>query len=251
MNRGSHPLLIEEPFVVVLPSLAKALSLNEALLLQQIQYFAQRSEDGWVRRTIAEWHRWPFTFMSTRTIRRALTQLKERGILEGVAEEGSLDRALSYRIDYDAMRSICPHGAANLAGGGAANLATCVDDVRSTAVKNVGSPSEGDKATPHSRFLCRLLADLILQRDPKAKVAPDSERWLRAMRLLVESDGRSPVEVERVIRWCQADSFWQANILSAPTLRDKFDRLVAQSAPKEAWQQEPVGPSKYDGLVSN
>ena len=49
-----------------------------------------------------------------------------------------------------------------------------------------------------------------------------------AMRLLLDRDHRTPEQVAYVIRWCQADDFWQANILSASKLRDKFDQLVAK-----------------------
>ena len=79
-----------------------------------------------------------------------------------------------------------------------------------------------------ARELCDLLADLILARDPKAKVNPGSKAWVDAARLLMDRDGRSRDEVEAVIRWCQADPFWQPNILSMPKLREKFDQLVAK-----------------------
>ena len=51
-----------------------------------------------------------------------------------------------------------------------------------------------------------------------------------AMRLLLDKDGRSVEQVETAIRWCQADEFWRANILSASKLREKYDqlRLAAQ-----------------------
>lgn len=49
-----------------------------------------------------------------------------------------------------------------------------------------------------------------------------------AMRLLLDRDHRTPDQVAYVIRWCQADDFWQANILSASKLREKFDQLVAK-----------------------
>lgn len=77
--------------------------------------------------------------------------------------------------------------------------------------------------------LCDLLADLIRQRDPKAKVAPASNRWRDACRLLLDADGRSVAEVERVLRWSQADQFWHRNILSMPKLREKFMQLLANA----------------------
>lgn len=64
--------------------------------------------------------------------------------------------------------------------------------------------------------------------------APARNRKNRdAMRLLLDKDGRSVDQVEAAIRWCQADEFWRANILSASKLRDKYDqlRLAAQRRP--------------------
>jgi DNA-binding Lrp family transcriptional regulator len=92
-----------------------------------------------------------------------------------------------------------------------------------------GEPSvEPCRASGPHVDLCRLLADLILARDPKAKTHPDSERWLTDMRLLVERDDRSVTDVERVIRWCQADGFWAPVILSPGKLRQQFPTLWGQ-----------------------
>ena len=49
--------------------------------------------------------------------------------------------------------------------------------------------------------------------------------WTNQCRLLREADGRSPEQVEAVIRFSQADEFWCQNILSMPKLREKWDQL--------------------------
>jgi hypothetical protein len=97
-------------------------------------------------------------------------------------------------------------------------------------------PSSADAAEqerPEVVSLCHLLAKLILERDPKAKVKPDSAAWHDAARLLLDSDGRSADEVEHIIRWTQADPFWQCIVLSMPKLRERFTQLVARSRPAE------------------
>lgn len=81
--------------------------------------------------------------------------------------------------------------------------------------------------------LSKMLADGILANDPKAKVAPESQRWLDAARLLIDMDKRPVAEVERVIQWCQADGFWRSNILSMPKLRAKYSQLLLRmTAPR-------------------
>ena len=59
-------LLINEPPLQVLPSLACAVGLNEALILQQFHYWLQHSnniKDGhkWIYNSYQEWHKqFPF-----------------------------------------------------------------------------------------------------------------------------------------------------------------------------------------------
>jgi hypothetical protein len=84
--------------------------------------------------------------------------------------------------------------------------------------------SELAKATPDQLRLCHLLADLIRQRDPRFNSNPESVAWLRPMRLLLAE--RPLDEVERVLRWSQADEFWQTNILCPEKLRKQFTPLT-------------------------
>lgn len=65
---------------------------------------------------------------------------------------------------------------------------------------------------------------------------------LDAARLLIDRDGATVEQIERVIRWCQADSFWRSNILSMAKLRDKYDqlRLKSQSPQRSAGRPTPT-----------
>ncbi|MFB9776145.1 hypothetical protein [Brevibacterium otitidis] len=59
-----------------------------------------------------------------------------------------------------------------------------------------------------------------------------------AMRLLLDRDGYTHDQIAWIIRWCQQDNFWQANILSAAKLREKFAQLVAKSRTSHRSQKE-------------
>lgn len=91
------------------------------------------------------------------------------------------------------------------------------------------SPSSAIAADEDSRpdiiRLCKVLADLIVANDPKATPNPAQKRWRTECRLLIDRDGRTVEEVERVMRWALADSFWRSNVLSMPKLREKFGQL--------------------------
>jgi len=73
-------------------------------------------------------------------------------------------------------------------------------------------------------FLSGLLLQLILERR-KAFKKPNLNTWSKDLEKMLRIDKRDPVEVESVIRWCQADPFWQNNVLSARKLREKYDQL--------------------------
>lgn len=89
-------------------------------------------------------------------------------------------------------------------------------------------------SSPEASRLSGVLADLILQNNlgntrlNNGKRDATVKRWAVDIDKLVRIDGKSPGEIERVIRWCQQDSFWKSNILSGAKLREKFDQLVVK-----------------------
>jgi hypothetical protein len=97
-------------------------------------------------------------------------------------------------------------------------------------VANAPSSSSSDakradvKPSDEDRQLCRLLAEAMRERNPKAKVRSQS-RWLTDMRLLRERDGNSPAEIERAIRWVFHDDFWGGVIRSPGNLREHFPAI--------------------------
>ena len=72
--------------------------------------------------------------------------------------------------------------------------------------------------------LSEKLLYLIRQRNPNFK-QPYIQKWAGHIDRMLRLDKRSPDDIEKVIAWCQADSFWQSNILSTQTLREQYDRL--------------------------
>lgn len=104
MKRTSKLLLDEEP-LQVLPKLAKAIGLNESIIVQQIHYWTIQmpSNDGWIYNTIEQWQE-QFPFFSISTIERTFRNLKKRGLL--IVEQKQKSRwnhVNYYKIDYDAL----------------------------------------------------------------------------------------------------------------------------------------------------
>ena len=101
-------LLINENPLQVLPSLAVKTSLNEAIVLQQIHYWLEKSEhihDGrkWVYNSIDNWCE-QFPFFSKSTVDRTFKSLCDRGLLiKGNYNKSKFDKTNWYSIDYDRL----------------------------------------------------------------------------------------------------------------------------------------------------
>lgn len=101
------------------------------------------------------------------------------------------------------------------------------------------------------------LYNLILLNNPNAK-KPDLQTWAKSIDLMRRVDERNPLEIQEVIRWCQKDSFWMGNILSANKLREKYDQLTMKmksvnrvDKPKSRWDQTGEStPSVQDKITA-
>jgi len=107
-------LLIDESPLQVLPSLALAIGLNEAIFTQQLHYLLRErpswtDDDGcaWVEKTYAEWRRDVFPFWSERTIQRTALAVERRGlVVAGQRGADQLDHGKSYTLDYAAVAAL-------------------------------------------------------------------------------------------------------------------------------------------------
>jgi DnaD/phage-associated family protein len=138
-----NKLLFDERPLVVLPTLAVKVGLNEAIILQQLHYWLKDSKnvrDGytWVYNSYEDWHE-QFPFWSVRTIKRIITGLENKGIIvSGCFNKMRADRTKWYRIDYEKLNEVI-NGNDNI----------CHDDS-----DNVARPScqvgtmDSDKLTP-------------------------------------------------------------------------------------------------------
>lgn len=107
MKRTKRLLLDEYP-LMVLPSLAKEIGLDNAVMLQQIHYWIDRSgkevegqEGLWIYNTIEEWQK-QMPFWSASTIRRIFVALVNDGLVKtGKFSKDATDHTKWYTIDYE------------------------------------------------------------------------------------------------------------------------------------------------------
>jgi hypothetical protein len=103
----------------------------------------------------------------------------------------------------------------------------------SASASSYGSSSlelEAKEIHPDDLRLVQILIDLMQRNNPSSTTLKNltparQAAWIRECRLLREKDGKSAEDIEAVIRYSQNDKFWQSNILSMGTLREKWDRL--------------------------
>jgi len=92
--------------------------------------------------------------------------------------------------------------------------------------------------------LAELLSNLIFERNPNYK-KPDLQMWTLHIGRMIRLDNRKVDDIEAVIKWCQANEWWQNNILSTQKLREKFDQLKMKMEVENA---KPKTTAKYTGL---
>ena len=101
-------LLIQEVPLMVLPTLATKIGINEAMFLQQLHYWVDRSKhemDGrkWIYNTVDDWCK-QFPFWSRRTLVRVISNLEKQNlIMSANYNHKGFDRTKWYTVNYDRL----------------------------------------------------------------------------------------------------------------------------------------------------
>lgn len=104
-------LLLDEHPLVIIPSLAEKIGLNEAIVLQQLHYWLEKStnvkeDKRWVYNTYSDWVK-QFPFWSETTIRRTITKLEKEGYVQsGKFNKMKIDNTKWYTIDYNRVEDM-------------------------------------------------------------------------------------------------------------------------------------------------
>lgn len=120
---------------------------------------------------------------------------------------------------------------------GEMELTERVNSLTEITTKTTTKITTKEKPSRHKFETCdtngaKYLFEKIKGNNPKQK-EPNFDNWANEFRLMRERDNREPQEIKDVIDWCQADPFWQGNILSPKKLREKFDQLTIQMKSKK------------------
>lgn len=144
-------LLIDEPPLQVLPSLAREIGLNEAIMLQQMHYWLLKSSNEfegvkWFYKTLEDWQT-EFPFWSTMTIRRTLTNLEKQKVIRiGNFNKKKFDKTKWYTIEYKCVNRRCVQNeqtmCSNRTDGCVQNEQTYTRDYTETTTENNNNVSE-------------------------------------------------------------------------------------------------------------
>jgi hypothetical protein len=101
-------------------------------------------------------------------------------------------------------------------------------------------PSSEDATAPIRPEIIQLLdlLDSEIERNGGKKPSR-TKKNIDAARLLLDRDEKTVEQVSAAIRWCQADEFWRANILSMSKLREKYEQL-SQAAKRNRGTVTPI-----------
>ena len=111
----SNKLLLDSQPLVILPELAVAIGLNEAVVLQQVHYWCELNEkagrnfhDGhyWVFNSYPEWQK-QFPWWCEKTVKTTFSKLEKRNLLiTANYNNKAMDRTKWYRVNHEALDSI-------------------------------------------------------------------------------------------------------------------------------------------------
>ncbi|MCU5390532.1 phage replisome organizer N-terminal domain-containing protein [Bacillus paranthracis] len=126
--------------------------------------------------------------------------------------------------------------------------ATDIEEDKELDIDKEKDKKKKEKPSRHKFETCdtngaKYLFEKIKGNNHKQK-EPNFDSWANDFRLMREKDNRELKEIKDVIDWCQADPFWQGNILSPKKLREKFDQLTIQMNSKK-------GVKNNDPIASN
>lgn len=101
---------------------------------------------------------------------------------------------------------------------------TVLEPSLEATTRTVGKPTDLPRRDVEQ--ICDALADAVERNGSRRPTV--TAKWRTEARLMLDRDDRPLAEVLAIIEWATHHRFWRSNILSVPTLREKYDRLRLQ-----------------------
>lgn len=241
-------LLINEPPLMILPSLAKDIGLNESIIIQQLHYWISKSthlRNGitWIYNTYYDWHK-QFPFWSISTIKRTISSLEKKGlIVSNNFNELKIDQTKWYTIDYTILNQWTTENERPLAQNdslddpdwdiGRPKMSSPLPETTTeTTTENIKLHSRTSDEVPSECVQATQLLKEIVQSNKNVKITPHQiSQWKKDIDKL---NRLNQVSYERIINALKiyqkhvGENFWVV-IESGRALRDKFTKLESKT----------------------
>lgn len=242
-------LLIYENPIMILPSLAQKLGLNEAVILQQIHYWlvkSQHKKDGrkWVYNTYKDWQV-QMPFWSERTIKRSIKSLEEQGyLLSANYNRLKMDKTKWYSIDYEKLAELESDARAFLESStgqiGTIAVPSCPieEDKVTQAIPEITTENSTETTTskpiPFSDIIAYLNNRIHSSYKPGTKKTKEliTARWNEGFRL---EDFQKVIDL-KTEEWIR-DPFWNKYLRPETLFGPKFESYCNQKAAKKTYSE--------------
>lgn len=245
-------LLLDESPLQVLPTLACAIGLEEAIILQQLNYLLRDESvsgkiiDGerWIFNTYEDWQKKYFKFWTIDKIKKAFISLEKRFLVESCQPEGLISRRKYYRVNKGAFENLTfqnyDGAVAHVPDGAVAHVRCAATHVPITEITNkdnteiTGSDDFSWENEPKEQNTIgndKPQLELIPSKDKTETVTPKEfeDAWKRNVflqRIAQMSPGRCKLLAAR-----SRDPFWRENwrealkrVAASPFHRGENDR---------------------------
>lgn len=240
------------------PKVAAAGPLGMAMQVAALCYCNRHMTDGRIPRSVAKlllnfdglaWHETsPDGLMGAGMDvewQHVVDDLVKAGLWRETDAGWEINDYLVYQRSSEQIRSLSATRAEAGRRGGSKREATPKQTVEQTGSNGQAEQRTKNKELPTSERrpdvdrLCDLLAGLVAA-NCDGKRPTITKRWRDEARRLLDTDGVSEADAERVMRWATSDSFWRSNILSMPKFREKYQALKLRLEPVStpAWAGE-------------
>lgn len=205
--RNETSLLIAEPPLQVLPTLATAIGLREAIVIQQM-YWLISSEKGeyidgeqWINLTYEEWVERYFPFFTVDILKKLMISLQERFLVISCQPQGILSRKKYYRLNAGGINNLTIErfrGAKSHDEGAKSHVPDGADSHLPIYKENIREIYSGDKSSKPGGII-------KIKPKPKLQKTPLSDEAHLAE--LKEEELYAPLNVERewgkCRQWCK------------------------------------------------
>jgi uncharacterized phage protein (TIGR02220 family) len=229
-------LLINESPVMIIPSLAAKIGLNEAVVLQQIHYWLGSSKHHingrtWVYNTYEEWQK-QLPFWSVSTIKRTIRSLEMLGLLlSDNWNQMKMDKTKWYSIDYEKLQEL----ENNLPESEAASIEETIPKEEPEKTRESAENSTAKRLIPYAEII-----DYLNEKTGKNyKLSSIKTRELISARY---GEGFTLEDFNRVIdlksaEW-QSDPVWNKFLRPETLFGTKFESYLNQQEGKKRLTEE-------------